>query len=178
MNANMLYVLVYGILGAIYYFAGLRIWNKGRKNIVNLDVGRLQLYAILTMLIGLLITYYIANATIESLASWLAGLGVLGMTKRNAFIDILDGRGQIGKKFDKILIVALGVVIGFLAISYISTFSFATTLLSITPYFFEMALCIFGIWMIGNKDDNLTKFGMGMLAGGVLLFLIHAGIFG
>jgi len=166
-------MMVYALLGIVYYFIGLRAFNKGKKNIVNLDAGRLQLYAILTAIIGLGMTYYFFNSALTSL------LGIMPIPlmarargKTYRLIDIIDGRGTAGKKFDKILIVAFGIVIGFWLLHVITS----TSLISISPYLPAILIMLLGFWMIGNKEDALTKWGYGVLAVGVLAMLMQMSI--
>ncbi|OYT62037.1 hypothetical protein B6U81_01760 [Thermoplasmatales archaeon ex4484_30] len=149
---NFALVLIYSLLGMVYFYGSLRLWNKGRKNIVNLDSGNLMLYAILTTIFALVVTYLFANSFIESIASKLgsmAGLSfvpIIGMTRRRqGFLDIAVGRGTFSN--------------------------------NIWTYLPETALMLIGVWMIGNKDDALTKWGMGIFAFGFIWLLLHLNIF-
>ncbi|HEC76049.1 MAG TPA: hypothetical protein ENI33_02175 [Thermoplasmatales archaeon] len=171
---DFIQLMVYAMLGIVYYFAGLRIFNKGRKNIVNLDVGRLQLYAILTAIIGLGLTYWLFNTAIENIITTLSFIPVFPLMARGGFMDILDGRGQAGKKFDKVIILAIGVVFGFWLLTFLSGYSYIT---SISTYLPAVIVALLGFWMIGNKDDNLTRWGYGLLATALLIIVMQMGLF-
>ncbi len=174
MDSEFVRMMIYALLGVIYYVMGLRVFNKGRKNIVNLDAGKLQLYAILTAIIGLGITYYFFNS---ALTSWLAGIMFIPLMVRGKtykLIDIIDGRGTAAKKFDKVLIVLFGVVIGFWLLHMMTS----TTLISVSPYLPAILIMLFGFWMIGNKEDALTKWGYGVLAVGVIAMLMQMAFWG
>jgi len=167
-------LLIYSLLGIAYYFGGLRIFNTGRKNIVNLDAGKLQIYAILTAIIGLGLTYWLFNTAIENIVATLSFIPVFPLMARGGFMDILDGRGQAAKKFDKILIIAIGVVFGFWLLTFLSSYSQLT---SISTYLPAGIVALLGFWMIGNKDDNLTRWGYGLLATALLIIVMQMGLF-
>lgn len=181
METNIWSIVVYGILAVIYYYAGLRLWNENKKT-VSLDDGKLHLKAVITMAIGVYLTYHFFDATISNFVGSLgvipAFLPLVGMSKTKGIVGILDGRGDAGKKFRKILIVCVGVVIAFLALTYLPGIPYYSTLYSFSRYIGEAIIFIVGFWLIGNKDDELTKFGFGVLAVGVLVFLMHSGLFG
>ena len=114
-------VLIYALLSIVYFYGSLRLWNKGRKNIVNLDSGNLMLYAILTTLFALVVTYLFANDFIVSIASKLgsmAGLSfipLVGMTRRRqGLLDIAVGRGTFENNMERVLLLSFGVIIGIL----------------------------------------------------------------
>jgi len=48
-----------------------------------------------------------------------------------------------------------------------------TTLVSISPYLPAILIMLAGFWMIGNKEDALTKWGYGVLAVGVIAMLMQ-----
>jgi len=176
---NFALVLIYSLLGIVYFYGSLRLWNKGRKNIVNLDSGNLMLYAILTTIFALVVTYLFANSFIESIASKLgsmAGLSfvpIIGMTRRRqGFLDIAVGRGTFSNNMERIMLLAFGVIVGILILSYAGA-----RLAHIWTYLPETALMLIGVWMIGNKDDALTKWGMGIFAFGFIWLLLHLNIF-
>ena len=171
---DFLKLMVYALLGIVYYFAGLRIFNKGRKNIVNLDAGRLQLYAILTAIIGLGITYWLFNTAIDEILSSISFI-FIPLMARGGIGDILDGRGQAGKKFSKILVLGIGVVFGFWLFTFLSGIS---ELIAISKYLPAIFTGIIGFWMIGNRDDNLTRWGYGLLATALLIVIMQMGLFG
>ncbi|RLF51742.1 MAG: hypothetical protein DRN11_02280 [Thermoplasmata archaeon] len=172
---EFLKLMVYALLGIVYYFAGLRIFNKGRKNIVNLDAGRLQLYAILTAIVGLGVTYWLFNCYIDDLIAYLSFIPAIPLMARGGLMDVLDGRGQAGKKFNKILIVAIGVVFGFWLVTFLSGIH---EIISISTYLPAIFVAILGFWMIGNRDDNLTRWGYGLLATALLIIIMQMGLFG
>jgi len=169
---DFIQLMIYSLLGIAYYFAGLRIFNTGRKNIVNLDAGRLQIYAILTAIIGLGLTYWLFNTAIESIVGVLSFVPLMA---RGGLIDILDGRGQASKKFDKIIVVAIGVVVAFWLVTFLSNFSQIT---AISTYLPAGIVALLGFWLIGNKDDNLTRWGYGLLAVALLIIVMQMGLFG
>lgn len=169
---DFIQLMIYSLLGIAYYFAGLRIFNTGRKNIVNLDAGRLQIYAILTAIIGLGLTYWLFNTAIENIVGVLSFVPLMA---RGGLIDILDGRGQASKKFDKIIVVAIGVVVAFWLITFLSSFSQIT---AISTYLPAGIVALLGFWLIGNKDDNLTRWGYGLLAVALLIIVMQMGLFG
>jgi len=169
-------LMVYAILGIVYYFVGLRVFNTGKKNIVNLDAGRLQLYAILTAIIGLGLTYWLFNTALDNFVGYLSiipGMSLMART-RGGLMDMLDGRGQAGKKFDKILILGIGVVFGFWLLTFLSGYSEVT---SISTYLPAGIVALLGFWMIGNKDDGLTRWGYGILAAALLIVVMQMGLF-
>jgi len=172
---EFLKLMVYALLGIVYYFAGLRVFNKGRKNMVNLDAGRLQLYAILTAVIGLGLTYWLFNSYIDDLIAYFSFIPAIPLMARGGLMDVLDGRGQAGKKFNKIIILAVGVVFGFWLITVLSGIPELTT---ISTYLPAGIVALVGFWMIGNKDDNLTRWGYGLLATALLIIIMQMGLFG
>ncbi|RLF46063.1 MAG: hypothetical protein DRN29_05620 [Thermoplasmata archaeon] len=167
-------LMIYSLLGIVYYLAGLRVFNKGRKNIVNLDAGRLQLYAILTAIIGLGITYWLFNTAIDDFISYLSFIPAIPLMARGGLMDLLDGRGQAGKKFNKILIIAVAVVFGFWLLTFLSQFD---EIINISSYLPAGIVALLGFWMIGNKDDNLTRWGYGLLATALLIIVMQMGLF-
>ncbi len=171
---EFLKLMVYALLGIIYYFVGLRIFNKGRKNIVNLDAGRLQLYAILTAIIGLGMTYWLFNTAIDEFLSTISFI-FIPLMARGGLMDLLDGRGQAGKKFSKILVLGIGVVFGFWLLTFLTQFNELT---DISTYLPAGIVALIGFWMIGNRDDNLTRWGYGLLATALLIIIMRMGIFG
>jgi len=168
-------LMIYALLGIVYYFAGLRVFNKGRKNIVNLDAGRLQLYAILTAIIGLGLTYWLFNTAIDDMVSYLSFIPTIPLMARGGLMDLLDGRGQAGKKFNKILVLGIGVVFGFWLLTFLSSYNEIT---SISTYLPAGIVALLGFWMIGNRDDNLTRWGYGLLATALLIIAMQMGLFG
>ncbi len=165
-------LMIYALLGIVYYFAGLRVFNKGRKNIVNLDAGWLQIYAILTAVIGLGLTYWLFNTALDE---YLMFIPALPLMAKGGLMDLLDGRGQAGKKFEKILLVGIGVVFAFWLITFLAGYNEIT---SISTYLPAGIAALLGFWMIGNRDDNLTRWGYGMLAAALLIIIMQMGLFG
>lgn len=167
-------LMIYSILGIAYYFAGLRVFNKGKRNIVNLDSGMLQLYAIITAIIGLGLTYWLFNTAIENVVSYLSCITIFPLMARGGLMDILDGRGQAGKKFNKILVISVAVIFALWLLNFLTGYSEIT---SISQYLPAGIVGLIGFWMIGNKDDGMTRWGYGMLAVSVLIIIMQMNLF-